>query len=174
MMDLHRALVLTHVVAMIGLFSTLTVEGVAVIFMRRSTTYEQAREWARLWTLLPAIGAPSIVLSVASGIYLATMVGLWDFRWTQVGVPTLLLVAIAGGVTGPRRSRLRAALRDSGTLSVALREDIRSPVYSTSWIVRAALLSGLVIDMVIKPDRAIGLLALVALLDVLNGQNSYK
>src|SRR5262249_40126857 len=63
-MDLHRALVLTHVSAMIGLFSALTIEGLALRFLRRAITYEQAREWTAVWTLLPVIGAPSILLSL--------------------------------------------------------------------------------------------------------------
>src|SRR5262249_23309167 len=123
MMDMHRALLLTHVAAMIGLFSTLTVEGLALRFLRRATTYEQARAWTAAWTLLPAIGAPSILLSLASGISLATTLGLWDFSWAQVAVPTLVIVAVAGGVVAPRRSRVRAALGDnSGPLPDVLRD----------------------------------------------------
>jgi hypothetical protein len=61
---------------MIGLFSTLTSEGVALRSLRRATSYEQAREWTALWALLPASGAPSILLSLASGIYLGTRLGV--------------------------------------------------------------------------------------------------
>jgi hypothetical protein len=166
-MDLHGALVLTHVTAMLGLFSTLTIEGLAVGFLRRANTYEQAREWARLWTLLPVLGAPSILLSLVSGIYLATILGTWSFRWVAVAVPTLVIVAIVGGVAGPRRDRLRAAIgAKGGPLPVTVREEIRHPLYSTSWIVRTTLLSGLVVDMVIKPDGAIGRLMLFAALGV--------
>jgi hypothetical protein len=165
MMDLQRVLVLTHVAAMLGLFCTLTIEGLAVLFLRRSTTYEQAREWARLWTLLPAIGAPAILLSLASGIYLATQLGLWQFRWTQGAVPTLVVVAIVGGVVGPRRNRLRSTVGAcSGLLPATLQNEVRHPLLATSWIVRMALLSGLVVVMVIKPDRAIRMLTLFALL----------
>jgi len=164
-MDLHHVLVLTHVTAMIGLFCTLTIEGLAVFFLRRSTTHEQVREWTRLWTLLPAIGAPATLLSLASGIYLATQLGLWEFRWTQVAVPTLAIVAIAGGVVGPRRNRLRSTIgANRGPLPAITQDEIRHPLFPTSWIVRASLLSGLVFVMVIKPDRAIGTLTLFALL----------
>ena len=166
-MDLHRALVLTHVTGMIGLFGTLTIEGLAVRFLRRATTYEQAREWTAVWTLLPAIGAPSILLSLASGIYLATLLGVWGFSWAQVSVPTLVMVAVAGGVVGPRRNRVRAAIgSNNGPLPDVLRHQIRHPSLSTSWRVRATLLSALVVDMVIKPDGAIGLLAALALVGI--------
>ena len=156
-MDLHRVLVLIHVSAMIGLFITLTIEGVALRFLRRAATYEQAREWTAAWTLLPIIGAPSIVLSLASGIYLATLLGVWQFNWARVAVPTLVIVAVAGGVVGPRRNQIRTALgTNSGPLSEVLRHQIRHPSLPTSWRIRATLLAGLVIDMVLKPDEAIG------------------
>src|SRR5262245_39475467 len=165
MMDVHRALVLTHVAAMIGLFSTLTIEGLALRFLRRATTYEQAREWTAAWTLLPAVGAPSILLSLASGIYLATTLGVWGFSWTQVAVPTLVIVAVAGGVVGPRRSRVRAALgNNSGPLPDILRHQIRHPSLSTSWRVRTTLLSAVLVDMVVKPDGAIGLIIVFTLM----------
>ena len=155
MMDLHHALVLMHVAAMIGLFSTLTIEGLALRFLRRATIYEQAREWTAVWTLLPAIGAPSILLSLASGIYLATALGVWGFSWAQVAVPTLVIVAVAGGVIGPRRNRVRAALGSNrGPLPEVLRQQIRHPSLSISWRMRTTLLSALVVDMVIKPQGA--------------------
>src|SRR5262249_20253020 len=66
---------------------------------------------------------------------------------------------VAGGVVAPRRSRVRAALGDnSGPLPDVLRDQIRHPSLSTSWRVRTTLLSAVVVEMVIKPDRAIGLI----------------
>jgi hypothetical protein len=165
MIDLHGALVLTHVAAMIGLFSTLTIEGLAVRFLRRAVTHEQAREWTALWDLLPAVGAPSILLALASGIYLATLLGLWDFRWAQVAVPTLVIVAIAGGVTAPARNRVRAAVgASSGPLPADLRQRIRHPLLPTSWRLRTVLLSGLVVDMMVKPDHAVLLMVTMGLI----------
>src|SRR5262249_7152673 len=158
MIDLHGALLLTRVVAMIGLFCTLTIEGLALRFLQRAITYEQARECAQLWTLLPVVGAPSILLALASGIYLATFLGIWSIRWVAVAVPTLVIVAIAGGVTAPSRNRVRAAIGGSnGPLPADLRQQLRHPLHSTSLRVRTALLSALVVDMVVKPDAAIGL-----------------
>jgi hypothetical protein len=159
MMNLHGVLVLTHVLAMVGLFSTLTIEGLAVSFLRRAITYEQAREWARLWVLLPLVGAPSILLSLASGIYLATALDSWRAHWVAVAVPTLVVVAIAGGVTAPSRTRVRAAIgsSDDGPLPADIRRQLRQALHSSSWRVRTALLLALVVDMVVTPDAAITL-----------------
>jgi hypothetical protein len=165
MIDLHRALVLTHVAAMIGLFSTLTIEGLAVRFLHRAVTYEQAREWTALWGLLPAIGAPSILVALASGISLATLLGMWDFRWAQVAVPTLMIVAIAGGITAPTRNRVRAAIGgNNGPLPADVRQRIRHPLLPVSWRLRAVLLSGLVVDMLVKPERAVSLMVIMGVI----------
>jgi hypothetical protein len=160
-MSALHGIVLVHVAAMIGLFSTLTIEGLAVRFLRRASSYEQAREWVRLWALLPIVGAPSILLSLASGIYLATVLGMWSGRWAAVAVPTLVIVAIVGGITGPRRSRLQVTVNGkSGAVPAAVGDEFHHPLFATSWIVRTALLAGMVVDMVLKPDAAIGLLTL--------------
>jgi hypothetical protein len=59
--------------------------------------------------LLAPIGIPSVLIVLASGIYLATTLGVWHFGWAQVAVPTLVIAAVAGAIVGPRRNRLRAA-----------------------------------------------------------------
>jgi hypothetical protein len=167
MTNFHSAIVLTHVAAMLGLISALAIEGIALKSLRRAVSYEQAREWTGVWALLPAVGAPSLLLSLASGIYLATMLGVWNFGWAQIAVPTLVIVAIAGGVAGPRRNRVRAAIGSNlGPLPAGLRQQIRDPLLSASWRVRAALMSGLVADMVLKPDGAVAFIAVTALLGV--------
>jgi hypothetical protein len=152
-MDLHRLIVFCHVAAMIGLFAALIIEGVTVTSLRRAASYEQAREWAGLWTLLVPVGLPSLLVVLASGIYLATTLGVWDSGWARAGIPTLVLVAVAGGIVGPRRNRLRAAIATSaGPLPRDLRIQLRQPLFLASWNFRAALIVGLVFDMTAKPD----------------------
>src|SRR5262245_3734659 len=132
---------------MIDLFMTLTIEGLAVGFLRRAVTFEQAREWAGLWTLLPAIGAPSILLSLGSGIYLATTLGMWEFRWAEVAVPTLVAppdlrfvlatrhdvrlglhrLRLEGGLAEIREPDLRFTVTEARELFVAAGVDLPDP-----------------------------------------------
>src|SRR5262245_48077831 len=109
-MDVHRIMVFCHVAGMIGLFVALAIEGIGLAGARRATSYGQAGDWVRLWGLLAPVGIPSVLIVLASGIYLATTLGLWQFGWAQVAVPTLAIVAVAGAVVGPRRNRLQAAV----------------------------------------------------------------
>lgn len=162
---MYGLIVLIHVAAMLGLFGTLAIEGLALRSLRRVVSYEQAREWTAAWRLLPAIGAPSLLLSLASGVYLAGALDLWEFTWTQVSVPTLVIIAIAGGVTGPRVRRLHEAIGlNNGPLPEAVVQQVRSPSLPTSWTVRTALMLALVVDMIMKPHGAIQLIVFGALL----------
>lgn len=152
-MDLHRLVLFGHVAAMIGLFAALIVEGISLTSLRRATSYEQAREWTGLWSLLVPLGLPSLVAVLASGIYLATTLGVWDSGWARAAIPTLVIVAVAGGIVGPRRNRLRAAIAMSaGPLPRDLRIQLQQPLFPASWRFRAALIVGLVFDMTAKPD----------------------
>src|SRR5262245_36883102 len=140
-MDLHRIILFCHVAAMIGLFVALAIEWVGLRSLRRVTSYEQAREWMKLWRLLLPVGVTSILMVLASGIYLATTLGAWDLDWVRVAVPTLVTVALAGGIVGPRRNRLQTAIaRNAGPLPRDLEIELRHPVLLASLRFRAALI----------------------------------
>src|SRR5262245_9543782 len=132
-MDLHRIIMFFHVAAMVGLFAALAIEGVSLRSLRRATSYEQAREWAELWSLLAPIGIPSVLVVLASGIYLATTLGLWEFGWVKVALPTVVIVAVAGGIVGPRRNRLRKSIAaNAGALPYGLKAELRHPLLVAS------------------------------------------
>jgi hypothetical protein len=152
-MDAYRLVVFCHVLAVVGLFAALAVEWVSLRHVRASTSYEVAREWSGLFGLLVPLGMPATLVALASGIYLATTLGVWQLGWVRLAVPTLVVVAIAGAIVGPRRNRLRAAIANGdGALSRDLVAQIRHPLLVASWRVRFALLVGLLFEMTVKPD----------------------
>lgn len=151
-MDLHRIIVFFHVAAMVGLFAAMVIEWVSVAGLRRSRSYEQARDWAGLWRLLTPIGAPSILTVLASGIYLATTLGVWKVGWVGAALPTLIVIAIAGGVAGPRRKRIPAAIdARSGPMPHDVLMQLRHPLLIASIRARAALIAALVFAMTARP-----------------------
>src|SRR5262245_7247430 len=170
-MDSHRLILFGHIMAMTGLIAALALEGTTLWFLKRATSYEQAREWIAVWNLLPAVGAPSLLASLGSGLYLATSLGTWGLAWVQIAVPTLVVVAIAGGVTAPRRNQLRATIgtTDTGRLPDDLKMLIRRPFVSASWCLRAALLIGLAFEMTMKPERGVLIMAGFALAGIVWG-----
>jgi hypothetical protein len=143
-MDAYRLVLFCHVLAVVGLFAALAIEWVSLRHVRASTSYEAAREWSGLFGLLVPLGVPSTLVVLASGIYLATTLGVWELGWIRLAVPTLVVVAIAGAVAGPRRNRSRAAIANGdGALPRDLVAQLRHPLLGASWRVRFALLLGL-------------------------------
>src|SRR5262249_43568887 len=150
-MDMLRLILFAHVAATIGIFATLTIEWVALKQLSQATSYEQAREWGHLWRYIAPLGIPSVLVVLVSGIYMASTLGVWHLAWTRVAVPTLVIVAIAGRVVGPRQARLMAAIAThAGPLPPTLLRDL--PLLLASLRFRLALLVGLVFEMAAKPD----------------------
>src|SRR5262245_65768226 len=98
-MNLYRPVLFAHLTAVIGIFAALAIEWVTALALRRATSYDQARDWTRVWDVLPAIGAPSLLGALASGVYLATSLGLWGFGWVAGGLPTVIGVGGVGALT---------------------------------------------------------------------------
>jgi hypothetical protein len=152
-MTLYALVLFCHVAAAVGLFAALTVEWASLRRMGASSSYEQARDWSELSNLLLPLGMPSTLVVLASGVYLASTLDAWVLGWVKVAVPTLVTVAIVGGVVGPRRNRLRADLATgSGALPTAMRRQLQYPLFVASWRCRASLLGGLLFLMTTRPQ----------------------
>jgi hypothetical protein len=167
-MDVYRLVLFIHVAAIVGLGATLAIEWVSVRFLRRATSYEQAREWTRLWPFLVSLGAPSILLAVASGIYLATLLGVWRAGWVAVAIPTMLFIAVVGGTTAPARKRVETAIgQHIGRLPPTVEHQLRhSRWLAASLRIRTALLLGLLFEMTVKPETGGLLMVAVGLAGV--------
>ena len=161
-MNLYRPVLFIHLIAVIGVFAALAIEWVTALFLRRATSYDQARDWTRVWDLLPAIGAPSLLGALGSGMYLATSLGLWNFGWVAVAIPTLIVVGVAGGLTAPARKRVRETLAaQTGGLPHDVQTQLSPPLWLRSLRVRTVLLTGLVFEMTLKPDAGAWVMAAV-------------
>src|SRR5262245_7703073 len=144
-MQILRVILFTHVAAAIGLFVALALEWVVLMGLRRALSYEQARLWAGEWSLVTAVGGPSFLVVLASGVYLAKSLGASQLGWVRVALPALVVVAIAGSVVRSRRQRLRSAITaSSGPLLPGLLAELRKPLLLGSLRLRTALLVGLV------------------------------
>jgi len=166
-MNLYRPVLFVHLTAVIGIFAALAIEWVTALALRRATSYDQARDWTRVWDVLPAIGAPSLLGALASGVYLATSLGLWSFGWVAVAIPTLIGVGVAGALTAPARKRTRATLAAHlGQLPNAVQVQLRQTLWLRSLRVRTALLLGLVFEMTLKPDAGAWVMAAVVVIGI--------
>lgn len=166
-MDLLHLVLFTHLLGMVGLFGAVTLEGVTLRSLRRATSYEQAREWIAMWRLLPLLGGPSLLIALASGTYMATVLGVWAFGWTRIAVPTIIVIAILGAILAPHRKRVQTAIGShTGVLPRELQTQLRAPLDAASWRLRAAILVGLVFEMTVKTDSGLLTIAPFALVGV--------
>jgi hypothetical protein len=162
-MNSYRLIVFAHVLGAMGLFVSLALERVADSRLRASSTLEQAREWSRLFGVPTVLTLPSVLVAVASGIYLATASGSWSLPWVRPAVPTIIAIAVLGGIVGPRRKRLVAALAaGAGVVSHELRSSMADPLFAASWRLRTALLAALLFEMCARPEGPAALLWLAA------------
>jgi hypothetical protein len=148
-MSLYRVMIFVHVLSMVGMFSALALEGLSLFKVRRAVSVEQAREWTGVWNLVPPLGMSSLFGTLGTGIYLATTMGGWELSWIQVAFPSLVLVAVAGAIVGPRRGRAAKSL-ESGVLRAA----VKDPLFAASWSFRLMMLSGVLYAMTVRPAKA--------------------
>jgi hypothetical protein len=160
-MNLYRALVFVHVAGVLGMAAALVIEWVSWRLMRRSATYEQGRDALAVWSLTARVGAPALIAVLGSGIYLARTTAAWNRSWVAVAIPTMVIMAIAGGLIGPVRSRVTKLL---DAIAGRLPADVTTQLTPRNWIgslrLRTALLLGLVYEMTVKPSD--GVLAIAA------------
>jgi len=162
-MNGYRLIVFAHVLGAVGLFVPLAVEYVADSRLRASSTLEQAREWSRLFGVPRVLTLPSALVAVASGMYLATASGSWSLPWVRPAFPTIIAIAVLGGIVGPRRKRLVAALAaGAGVVPHELRSSMAHPLFAASWRLRTALLAALLFEMCARPEGPAALLWLGA------------
>lgn len=165
----------THLVGMVGLFGAVTLEGVTLRSLRRASSYDQAREWIGMWRLLPMLGVPSLLIALASGIYMATALGLWAFGWTRIAVPTIVVIAILGAMLAPHRKRVETAIGShTGVLPRELQTQLRAPLATASWRLRAAILLGLMFEMTLKTDAGLLTMTPFALAGLVGAAAAWK
>ena len=151
-MDYSIALFL-HIVGALVYFIALGLEQASLVYLRRATLVEQARDWLSVFSSLRLLGPISLVVILLSGFYMmATSLG-WT-GWIIVALFSLILIAVIGGiVAGPRMGAIGQMIaKESGTVSFALRERLSDPLFSISMQVRTAIALGIVFLMTVKPD----------------------
>jgi hypothetical protein len=149
---LRPLLVFLHISGAMGVVAGLAVELATLLQLRR--TADPARAGATLagFRITPRLGIPSLLLTIASGAWLAAAVWGWRAAWIQIGFSGLILVAVVGGVmNGPAVTRmLKTEIADVRSLRRVW----------TSFGLRLSLLIGILFLMTVKPPMAASLIAM--------------
>jgi len=150
-----------HIVGALGFFMALGLEQASLIYLRRATLVEQARDWLDVFSSLRRLGPISLVVILLSGFYLMAASLGWT-AWIIVALVAMVLIAAIGGaVAGPRMGAMeKMVAKESGMVSSALQQQLRNPLFSISMQVRSAIALGIVFLMTAKPDLAGSLITL--------------
>ena len=142
--------VFIHICAAMGIFGEAAIEGASLFQLHHPGARQSAFDG---FALARRVGSISFVLLLLSGMFLTQTVWGWETPWIRVSMLSLL-VMIAIGATVNRRAiaRLQASPDAPGGDGVLTR----------SFLLRAAILIGIVFLMTVKPPLQESLIAMAA------------
>jgi hypothetical protein len=156
-----------HIIGMLVLFVGLAFEWVSLESIRRSATQAHALPWVGVLRALPKFVVTAVGLTVASGLYLATRVGVLGLGWVQASFGSMIVMAILGGpvVRSKTRALLHAGADAEGQTMAATPQRVAShPLLRASLRTRVAVALAIVYLMILKPDLGASLLLIGAAL----------
>jgi hypothetical protein len=151
-MTLYSIALFLHIVGALLLFVTLTVEGVALLQLRRAATKEAAAGAAGLLRLNRIVGPLSALGVLIPGLYMSATSWGW-VTWVLVALVSWAVIAVLGAVNGIRILALER--------SQALLTGIQNPMFQISWLTRVGIALGVVFLMAVKPGAVAAVLAIL-------------
>jgi Predicted integral membrane protein (DUF2269) len=154
-MSIYTIVLFLHVVGAIGYFVGVGTWLFGLAVLRRAQRVEQVRALINLAGRLGPLFGISVLLILATGLYMA--ITAWGLLtgWILVGLISLILIAPLGtAFTEPRRraiARLAQGAPD-GPLPKALEQSIHDPILLTALQTVTFLLLGIVFLMTNKPS----------------------
>lgn len=152
-MDLYPYALLLHILGAIGLFVALTLQWLAAIRMRGSTTRAELIGWMEVMRMPRVIAPTAMVVQLVSGLFMASSKWTMD-TWAGAGLLGLIVLAAFGALlTGRTMIALGRILEHEPTgLSPNLREQATSPTLLLALWLQTGLAVGIVSVMTLKPD----------------------
>ena len=151
-MSLYSLVLFIHVMAAIGLFVGLALEGFVSIRIGKAADADQMRFFIRVFDRLRWIFIPSVAGILLGGFYLASQYGRGTFWIPAALIATLAIMLIGGIMTGGPMARLKKAMVNAGTAFDALSLQARSRQVALSYALRLGLALAIVFLMTAKPD----------------------
>lgn len=143
-----------HVISSIGVIVAIAIERLMLINLLKSKTPAQFQTWRDLHALPFKIGAPSVAVSLLTGIYLA--ITMWpQTPWIWPSIIALMAFAVASGTL--------ASASHKTMVSASSAREI-GPAWGQLWLslqLRIGLLAGILFLMVAKPSVNQSIAALI-------------
>jgi hypothetical protein len=154
-MSIYNIVLFLHVSGAIGYFVGMGTWLFGFAAMRRAQRVEQMRALTNLTGRVGPLFGISVLLILASGLYMA--ITDWGLRtgWIEVALISLILIAPLGTVfIEPRRRAIARLTQEApdGPLPQALQQGIHDPILGTALQTMTVLLLGIVFLMTTKPE----------------------
>jgi hypothetical protein len=157
-MDLYTLVHYLHVLGAIGLGAVIVLEWFALVRLRVAHGLPEQRAWLSFTALQQWLGPASVALLLLAGLYMAAT--RWGgLPWILVALLALGLIMALGAFNGVPLRRLQTRLQTEGG---ELTSRLDNPMWLVSVQVRAGIVLGVVLLMVLKPDLGPSLLILLA------------
>jgi hypothetical protein len=154
-MHIYNIVLFLHVSGAIGYFVGMGIWLFGFAALRRAQRVEQVRALTNLAGRLGPLFGISVLLILASGLYMA--ITAWSLRtgWIAVALISLIFIAPLGtAFIEPRRRDLALLAQEApdGLLPQALQQRIHDPILGTALQTVTILLLGIVFLMTTKPE----------------------
>lgn len=164
-MNLNDVLLLIHVLGAIGFTAGTLIALFGLLSLRHTERVEQARSILGIMEAPAPLSGISLLLVIATGLYMTFAVWGWQTAWIDVALGSLMFLVIpTGAVMGTRRRAISGLIKDipDGSLPGALVQRIHDPVLGSSTVLLNGLLLGILVLMIAKPILVISLIVMGA------------
>ena len=151
-----------HIVGALGVCVALGLEWTGLWQIRTAMLPEQVRAWMGIFKGVRKVGFISMLTTVITGIYM--IVTYWGGKpWIIATMGSLILVMVLAQVlTAPRMAAIGRALAEKGPASQTLHKLVTNPILWISIQTRVAIVLGIILLKIAKPDLAGSLLTIGA------------
>jgi len=154
----HLVILFLHVASAMGIVASFGIESLVLAQLRAAHSATDARSVLASYRYAQRAGAASLIATVVTGIYLATVYWGWRGAWMGIAFLSLIAIAIIGAImTGVPVTRL---LRGNSGPAVPSGFVAR---LSMSFAIRMMLFVGIVFLMTVKPAAPVPALSVVAI-----------
>jgi hypothetical protein len=153
-MSIYTIVLFLHVSGAIGYFISIGTWLFGLSAIRRAQRVEQVRALTNLTGRLGLFFGISVLLILATGLYMALTAWSLQTGWIGVALISLVLIApLSTALIEPRRRAIDRLAREApdGPLPQALERRTHDPILATTLQTVAALLLGIVFLMTTKP-----------------------
>lgn len=166
-MSIYTIVLFLHVSGAIGYFAGIGTWLFILVGLRRAQRVEQVRALVNLIGLSGPLTGISVLLILATGLYMALSAWSLQTGWIAVALISLVLMVPSGAaLIEPRRRAIDRLARKApeGPLTQALERRTHDPVLGTALQTVATLLLGIVFLMTTKPSFAGSLIVMAVAL----------